>query len=172
MRYRKTHRTMTSRLRQRAHWGLIGVLTLLGMACSWGGTVGTGDVAADEPSLGGSVIGMKPRTAVCTNLTTGQQVTLKNPGSAWDCEAAGLDVAPDKDRVLLLVRGPVRQGAMDVGGAVTGMAPTSGGCSNLTTGQQVTFQHMQGATEASCVAAGLVVRSGDLVQIRARGVAE
>jgi hypothetical protein len=72
MRYRKTHRGLTSRCSQRAHWGLIGVLTLLGMACGWGRAVGAGAVEADEPSLGGAVIGMTPRTAVCKNVTTGQ----------------------------------------------------------------------------------------------------
>jgi hypothetical protein len=77
-----------------------------------------------------------------------------------------------EDRVSLLVRGPVEKDATDVGGAVTGMAPTSGGCTNLTTGQQVKFQHMRRATEASCVAAGLVVEAGDVVQIRVQGVVE
>jgi hypothetical protein len=76
------------------------------------------------------------------------------------------------DRVSLVVRGPVQQEATDVGGAVTGMAPTSGSCTNLTTGQQVTFQHMQGATEASCVAAGLDVVPADRVQIRVQGNAK
>ena len=135
MPYRKTHTGMTRSLGQSAHWGLIGVLTLLGMASGWGGTVGTGYVEAAEPSLGASVTGMTPRTAICRNVTTGEQVTLKNPGPAWDCEAAGLDVTVG-DRVALLVRGPVQQGATDVGGAVTGMAPTSGGCTNLTTGNR------------------------------------
>jgi hypothetical protein len=171
MPYKETHKGMTSRLGQRAHWGLIGVLALLGMASGWGGAVGAGGGEAAEASLGGSVTGLTPRTAVCTNLDIGQQVTLKNPGPAWDCEAAGLDVAAG-DRVVLLVRGPVQPGATDVGGAVTGMAPTGGGCTNLTTGQQVQFQGMVGAREASCVAAGLVVEPGHLVQIRVRGVAE
>ena len=61
---------------------------------------------------------------------------------------------------------------MDVGAAAVGMAPSGGRCANLTTGQQVTYQHMQGATAASCVAAGLVVRPGDRVQMRVQGAAE
>jgi hypothetical protein len=76
------------------------------------------------------------------------------------------------DRIALLVRGQVQQGATDVGGAVAGMTPTSGGCTNRTTGQQVTFQHMKGATAASCAAPGLVVRPGDQVQMHVQGVAE
>jgi hypothetical protein len=52
------------------------------------------------------------------------------------------------------------------------MAPTSGGCTNLTTGQQVTFQHVQGATAASCVAAGLIVQPGNTVQLHVAGAAE
>ena len=45
-------------------------------------------------------------------------------------------------------------------------------CRNLTTGQQVTFQYMGGATAASCAAAGLVVQPGDHVQMRVQGAAE
>jgi hypothetical protein len=70
------------------------------------------------------------------------------------------------------VRGPVEQGAPDVGGAVAGLQLTSGGCTNRTTGQQVTFQYMKGATAASCVAAGLHVHPGDHVQMRVQGAAE
>jgi hypothetical protein len=162
---------MTSRLSQRAHWGLIGVLTLLGMACGWGGTVGTGAVEADEPSLGGSVFGMTPSRVVCKNVTAGKQQTLNNPGSAWVCDEAEL-VIHEGDRVSLVVTGPVQKEATDVGGAVTGMAPTSGSCTNLDTGQLVKFQHLQGATEASCVAARLDVVSGDRVQIRVQGNAK
>jgi hypothetical protein len=69
-------------------------------------------------------------------------------------------------------RGPITKGATDVGGAVAGMAPRSGGCSNLTTGQQVPFQHLVGATAGSCGAAGLVVHPGNHVQISVQGVAE
>ena len=105
------------------------------------------------------------------NATTGQEVTLSDPVSPWDCEAAGLRVSPG-DQVRLRVQGPVKNGAADVGGAVTGMAPTSGGCTNRTTGQQVTFQQMKGATAGSCVAAGLVVHPGDQAQMHVQGVAE
>ena len=108
---------------------------------------------------------------VCTNVTTGQVVTLSDPVSPWDCEAADLGITPG-DRVSMHVRGPVQQGATDVGGAVAGMAPSSGGCTNLTTGQQVPFQHLVGATAASCGAAGLVVQPGDHVQMSVQGVAE
>jgi hypothetical protein len=50
--------------------------------------------------------------------------------------------------------------------------PTSGGCANLTTGQQVPFQHLVGATAASCVATGLVVQPGHHVQMGVQGTAE
>jgi hypothetical protein len=95
--------------------------------------------------------------------------------SPWDCEAAGLGVTPG-DQVALRVRGPVKKHATDVGAAVVGMAPTGGGCTNRTTGQQVKFQALfqgePGATAASCVAAGLVVHPGDQVQMRVQGAAE
>jgi hypothetical protein len=70
------------------------------------------------------------------------------------------------------VRGTVEAGATDVGGAVTGMAPTSGGCTNFTTGQSVKFQRMAGATVGSCVAGGRVVHAGDTVQMSVQGSAE
>jgi hypothetical protein len=98
-------------------------------------------------------------------------VTLSDPTPPWDCEAAGLRVTPG-DHVAMHGSGPVTKGATDVGGAVTGLAPRSGGCTNLTTGQQVPFQHLVGATAASCVAAGLVVHPGNRVQISVQGVAE
>jgi predicted outer membrane repeat protein len=137
---------------------------------------GACDIGADEgevagQALGAWVSGVTPHTVTCTNVTAGHEVTLSPPAAAWDCKAAGLEVSVG-DRVSLLARGPVQQGATDVGGAVVGMAPTSGGCANLTTGQQVPFQHMVGATEASCAAAGLVVQPGDRVHRRVRGVAE
>jgi len=125
---------------------------------------------AGQP-LSAWVTGLTPQTAVCQNVTTGQEVTLSAPVAPWDCEAAGLGVS-EGDRVTMHVRGPVQQGATDVGGAVTGMTPTSGGCTNRTTDQQVKFQGMQGATAASCVAAGLTVQPGETVQMHVAGAAE
>jgi hypothetical protein len=129
---------------------------------------------AGQP-LSAWVTGVTPHTVVCKNVTTGQAVTLSAPVSPWDCEAAGLAVRSG-DVVALRVRGPVTQSAADVGGAVVGMAPNSGGCTNRTTGQQVKFQALfqgePGATAASCLAAGLIVQPGDTVQMRVQGVAE
>jgi hypothetical protein len=126
-------------------------------------------------ALSAWVTGLTPHTAVCENVTTGQEVTLSDPVSPWDCEAAGFRVTAG-DEVALRVRGPVTRGATDVGGAVVGMAPRGGGCTNRTTGQQVKFEALfqgeLGATAASCVAAGLVVQPGDQVQMRVQGAAE
>jgi hypothetical protein len=137
---------------------------------------GTCDIGAYEVEVAGQplsawVAGLTPDTAVCKNVTTGQEVTRSDPVVPWDCEAAGL-AANAGDRVALRVRGWVQQSATDIGGAVAGMTPTSGSCANLTTGQAVPFQHLVGATAASCEAAGLVVHPGDQVQMRVQGVAE
>jgi hypothetical protein len=137
---------------------------------------GACDIGAYEAEVAGQplsawVTGLTPHTAVCENVTTGHEVTLSDPVSPWDCEAEGLGVRAG-DRVALRVHGSVAKGATDVGGAVVGMAPRSGDCTNLTTGQQVAFQHMVGATAASCVAAGLGVHPGDTVQMHVQGVAE
>jgi hypothetical protein len=133
--------------------------------------IGAYEVEVAGEALGGWVTGFTPQTVVCQNVTTGHAVTLSNPASPWDCEAAGLGVTSG-DHVSILARGPLEQGATDVGGAVTGMQPSSAGCTNLTTGQQVTFQQMVGATAGSCVAAGLVVHPGDQVQMSVAGAAE
>ena len=103
--------------------------------------IGAYEVEAAGQPLGAWVTGLTPNIAVCTNGTTGQQVTLSAHAPACDCEAAGLGVTAG-DRVSLLVRGHVVRGATDVSGAVTGMTPSSGGCTNLTTGQAVAFQHL------------------------------
>jgi hypothetical protein len=139
----------------------------VGGACD----IGAYEVAVAGQPLSAWVVGLTLDTAVCKNVTTGQAVTLSAPVSPWDCEAAGLAVTSG-DQVILRARGPVTQDAADVSGAVVGMAPTGGGCTNLTTGQQVKFQCMVGATAGSCVAAGLVVHPGDQVQMHVQGVAE
>jgi hypothetical protein len=108
---------------------------------------------------------------VCQNVTTGQEGTFSAPVPPWDCEAVGLAITSG-DRVALRLRGPVRQTATDVGGAVVGMTPQRGTCTNVTTGQQVTFPYTGGATAASCGAAGFVIQLGDQVQLRVQGAAE
>jgi hypothetical protein len=137
--------------------------------------IGAYEVKVAGQAVGGWVTGLTPRTAVCQNVTTGQEVTLSAPASPWDCEAAGLGVTAG-DQVALRVRGPVEASAADVGGAVVGMTPKGGRCTNLTTGQQVPFralfQGIRGATAASCVAAGLIVHPGETVQLRVQGTAE
>jgi len=127
--------------------------------------------AVEPAPLEASVFGIIPHTAVCKNVSTGRQVTLSEPAPTWDCEAAGLAVSAG-NTVTIQVLGTVEEVATDVGGAVTGMAPLSGSCTNVTTGQQVQFQDMLGAREVSCVAAGLVVQPGETVQMRVKGVAE
>jgi hypothetical protein len=137
--------------------------------------IGAYEVAVAGQPLGAWVAGVTPHTVVCENVTTGGAVTLNDPAIPWDCEAAGL-VVTTGDQVALRVRGPVTKGALDVGGAVVGLAPNGGGCTNRTTGQQVKFQALfqgePGATAASCLAAGLIVQPGDTVQMRVQGVAE
>jgi hypothetical protein len=127
--------------------------------------------AVEPAPLEASVFGITPQTAVCKNVSTGRQVTLSQPAPTWDCEAAGLAVYAG-NTVTIQVLGTVEEDATDVGGAVTGMAPLSGGCTNVATGQEVQFQDMVGATEASCVAAGLVVQPGETVQMHVRGIAQ
>jgi hypothetical protein len=161
-------------------WGVNGCGTILVSDQRWqvrpqpvGGAcdIGAYEVGVAGQALSGWVTGFTPHTVVCQNVTTGHAVTLSNPVSPWDCEAAGLEVSPG-DQVALRVRGLVKRKATDVGGAVAGMTPRRGTCTNVTTGQQVTFPYTSGATAASCGAAGLVVQAGDHVQLRVQGGAE
>jgi hypothetical protein len=128
-------------------------------------------VAVAGQPLGAWVIGLNPRTVACKNLTTTQEVTINDHATAWNCEAAGLQISAG-ERVAMVVRGTVAANAPDVGGAVTGIEPRSASCTTLTTGQQVQFEMMRGATAGSCVAAGLIVHPGHLLQLRVQGDAE
>jgi hypothetical protein len=127
--------------------------------------------AVEPEPLGASVFGIIPQKAVCKNVTTGKQVMLSQPVPTWDCKAAGLAVHAGHT-VSIQVLGTVEDSATDVGGAVTGMAPLSGSCTNVTTEDQEPFQGMAGAREVSCAAAGLDVEPGQTVQMSVRGVAE
>jgi len=160
-------------LQSRVVFSAVAGTTYYIMVGSWDSTPGGRLLfwAVEPTPLEASVFGIIPHTAVCKNVSTGQQVTLSQPAPTWDCEAAGLAVHAS-DTVTIQVLGTVEEGATDAGGEVTGMAPLSGGCTNVTTGQEVQFQDMVGATEASCVAAGLVVQPGETVQMYVRGVAE
>jgi hypothetical protein len=86
----------------------------------------------DDRPVGGLVIDIAPQTVVCQNVTTGQGVTRSDLAPLWNCEAAGIIVTPG-DRITRRVRGTADEGATIVGGAVTGLRPTSGGCTKLTT---------------------------------------
>jgi hypothetical protein len=137
--------------------------------------IGAYEVAVAGQPLSAWVTGVTPNYVTCTNVTTGQVMTLNHQAAPWDCEAAGLGVTAG-DQVALHVRGPVTQAATDVGGAVAGMVPSGGGCTNRTTGQQVKFEALfqgeLGATAASCMAAGLVVHPGNSVQLHVAGATE
>ena len=50
-------------------------------------------------AIGGSVTGVTPTTVVCTNLITGQSVTIPNSAASWDCEGAGLTANPGDEIV-------------------------------------------------------------------------
>ena len=101
--------------------------------------IGAYEVEVPGQPLSAWVTGLTPHTAVCENVTTGHAVTLSAPGSPWDCEAAGLAVRRGTWSPCAC-GAPSRQRAADVGGAVVGMAPRGGGCTNRTTGQQVKFE--------------------------------
>ncbi len=70
-----------------------------------GGAANTGPQECSLPPVGGSVTGMSPRRVVCTNLTTGQMVSIRHNAEPWDCENLGLVVHPG-DRIQQTVTGP------------------------------------------------------------------
>jgi hypothetical protein len=165
-------------------WGMNGCGTTLYSDQRWqarpesaGGAcdIGAYEVEGTGQALGGWVTGLTPHSVTCQNITTGHVVTLSASTLPWDCEEAGLGVSSG-DQVRLRVQGPVKPGVTDVGGAVAGMTPSGGGCTNRTTGRAVKFQALfqgeLGATAAGCVAAGLGVHPGDQVQMQVQGAAE
>jgi hypothetical protein len=102
---------------------------------AWGACdSGAYEVEVAGQPLSAWVTGVTLRTVICQNLTTGQEVTLSPPVPPQDCAAAGLALTSG-DRVAVRLRGPVRPNATDVGGAVVGMTPSRGTCTNVTTGQ-------------------------------------
>jgi hypothetical protein len=131
---------------------------------------GAYELAVAGQALGAWVTGFTPDTVTCANATTGQAVTRSNPASPWDCEAMGLGVSAG-DQVALRMRGPMTQGAPEVGAAVAGMTLTEGRCANLTTGQQVKVQPVGGTTAGRCTA-WLGVHASETLQIDLQGSAE
>ena len=66
--------------------------------------VAGGSAGKCKPSVGGSVTGVSLTKVKCTNLTSKQSVSIQDPGTSWDCEAAGLVVRPG-DRIKMEVQG-------------------------------------------------------------------
>lgn len=63
-----------------------------------------GAITSISAPVGGSVIELTPRNVLCWNITTGESVSFQTSNPSWDCEAAGLIVAPG-DRVFTGVEG-------------------------------------------------------------------
>ena len=81
----------------------------------------------------GSVSGLSARRVTCRNDSKGTQTTINEPGTSWDCVAAGLSVSSG-DTLTQIVRAVARSEAprgMTLGLTVTGVS-----CKNTTTGQQ------------------------------------
>jgi hypothetical protein len=118
--------------------------------------------AVDEP-VGGAVTGQTVRRVQCFNLTTGARVSTQADGAgAWDCEAAGLAVAPGH-RVKTLVVGRAN-GTPPFGGTATGQDLVTATCRNVTTRLEVKIPLGGATTSWNCEAAGLVVNPGDTVR--------
>lgn len=130
---------------------------------------GTAYVFTPVPGVGGSVSGLNPLGATCRNRTSGQTVSIPlQGGTTWDCEAAGLVVAPG-NRIEQQVRGVAV--ANVAGGTVTGMGGRKVVCGNLTTRQEVVIP-LGGATSWDCTGAGLVVAPEDRIVQTVSGTAD
>ncbi|MGH8064309.1 MAG: LamG domain-containing protein [Candidatus Entotheonellia bacterium] len=55
--------------------------------------------------VGGSVTGLKPTRLLCRNLTTHQNVMIKDQQISWNCEAAGLVVTPGDELAIIIMGG-------------------------------------------------------------------
>jgi hypothetical protein len=75
--------------------GVVGVGAYYKPYGSYVRCVRDGDVLPPDESVGGTVTGQTGIRTVCINRTTGQRVAiLMHGGKSWDCESAGLLVAP------------------------------------------------------------------------------
>ena len=111
-------------------------------------------------SLGGSVAGVNLFKANCKNIATSQDVVAPLAGNTWDCDAAGLTYSTG-DRLSHSLRTVATSSQID--GSITGMAVQRITCRNRTTAQTVVSSISD--PNFDCTAEGLLVSSGDQVQV-------
>ncbi len=120
--------------------------------------------------VGGSVTGLDLSRVACTNRTTGESVVIDPAGAAaWNCQAAGLEIASGDALATLLV-GAASGSGDPIAGAVTLTALARATCTNLDSGQTVNLAPGGGSTW-DCTAAGFAAAPGDRVRVRLTGSA-
>jgi hypothetical protein len=119
----------------------------------------SGAVEFGAAPVGGAARGVQVRRVTCRNVSTAQVVTILDPQGAWDCEAAGLVVAPG-DRIRQQVLGlPTRP---DVGATAIGVSQVETLCLNEASGQEEQFVPL-GSLSWSCSDQGLTVERGNRI---------
>ena len=115
--------------------------------------------------ISGTASGFSPFHVGCADRTTGQAVNAGHSRGAWNCEAAGLEVASG-DEVSVRLRGSFDS---NLAGTVAGFMHFRVACHNETTGQSVSAGRSRGPWD--CGAAGLVASPGDEVVAHIHGIA-
>ncbi|MBT9596701.1 MAG: hypothetical protein IV094_12010 [Vitreoscilla sp.] len=108
---------------------------------------------------GGNAAGQTVSKVTCANLGDGSTVDITDGAPAWDCQDAGLAVAPGA-RVKMTIKGQAN-GVGDLAGTASGLDVGSVVCQNKSTAQKVTISDK--LPSWNCVAAGLAVSAGDSV---------
>lgn len=60
--------------------------------------------AATSNTVSGSISGLEKTSVTCKNLVTGDKISISKAQTAWDCEAAGLTVAPG-EKIQITIKG-------------------------------------------------------------------
>jgi hypothetical protein len=122
--------------------------------------------------LRGGTVGLQKVTrVVCSNLNSGQKVTIRPQEATWDCQAAGLS-ANTGETVAMQIEGSVDSDVdTGVGGGSMGYGSLSGvTCWNRTSGQRLSgISPDEEGSRWDCGAGGLTASPGDNVIMVVRG---
>ena len=115
----------------------------------------------------GTAFDLLPVGVSCSDITTGQGVTFSSSGP-WNCEKHGLTVN-NQDQIVITISGAAQSGMAQVVGSVSDLLPARVSCSDVTTGQSVTFSS---SGYWNCEKHGLQVVSQDQIRIAISGTAQ
>ncbi len=128
---------------------------------------GSYEFGAEPSGFGGTASGIRGRTAMCRNFTTGMSVQIALTGvSVWSCETAGLTV--NSGNTIGQTLNGAAQGP--ISGRMFEIVASEVTCQNRSTGQQVSAP-LDANLNWDCITAGLTASPGDRIRIAVQGTA-